>query len=117
MQWDHDKTLYFIERYKAYNVLWDPAHGHHYNKIKREDAWSEIAEEIDSTVDICKKKMTSLLASLRRERQKIKKSREKGRLGEETYHSSWFAYKSMLFLLERDVTGSTKDTVSSSSST
>ncbi|VEN62484.1 unnamed protein product [Callosobruchus maculatus] len=109
MQWDYKKTLFFIGRYKAYNVLWDPSHKDHYNKMKREDAWSEIADEVDCTVDICKKKMSSILASFRRERQKIKKSRGKG--PEEAYHSSWFAYKSLLFLLDRDLPGSTRDSL------
>ncbi|KAF5308020.1 hypothetical protein FQR65_LT18285 [Abscondita terminalis] len=79
MQWDRKKILSFIDKYKERDILWDPTHPEHYHKIKKEDAWMELAEEVGCEVEQCKQKMTSLLASLRREKQKIKASTGTGK--------------------------------------
>lgn len=79
MEWDQDKTLLFIEKYKEMTILWDPSHPQHYNKIKKQDAWVDLASLLETEVETCKKKITSLLASLRREKQKIKKSTGTGK--------------------------------------
>lgn len=74
MSWDSEKTLLFIEKYRNHVILWDPNHAQHYNKILKNDAWQDIAAEMEISADDCRKKMTSLLASLRREKMKIEKS-------------------------------------------
>nr|XP_023027442.1 uncharacterized protein LOC111515450 [Leptinotarsa decemlineata] len=79
MEWHKEKTLYFIEKYREEEVLWNPAHPEHYNKHKKEDAWNRLASLFDSDRETCKKKMTSLLASLRREKQKTKQSTSTGK--------------------------------------
>lgn len=79
MEWNKEKTLYFIEKYKEETLLWNPAHPEHYNKLKKEDAWDRLASLLDSEREACKKKMTSLLASLRREKQKTKQSTGTGK--------------------------------------
>lgn len=79
MEWHKENTLYFIEKYREKEVLWNPAHPEHYNKLKKEDAWNRLASLLDSDRQTCKKKMTSLLASLRREKQKTKQSTSTGK--------------------------------------
>lgn len=56
MEWDQDKTLLFIEKYKEMTILWDPSHPEHYNKIKKQDAWVDLASLLETEVETCKKK-------------------------------------------------------------
>jgi hypothetical protein len=62
----------FIDKYRETPILWDPRHEEHYNKLQKNDAWVELATEE------CKRKLASLLASLRREKAKMKKSTTTG---------------------------------------
>ncbi|KAK5648351.1 hypothetical protein RI129_003243 [Pyrocoelia pectoralis] len=73
MEWNKKNNMDFIELYRKKSIIWDPQESDHYNKIKKQDAWVEIAEDIGKPVEECKKKMENLLASLRREKMKIKK--------------------------------------------
>ncbi|KAK9674768.1 hypothetical protein QE152_g40872 [Popillia japonica] len=45
--------------------------------------------------------MTSVLAALRREKSKIKKSEGTGKGRDDIYESSWFAFKSLVFLWDK----------------
>jgi hypothetical protein len=73
MEWSKEDVIKLIDQYRTRNVIWDPKNTDHFNKIKKQDAWEEIAKEMNRSVDDCKKKMEYLLASLRRERMKMKK--------------------------------------------
>ncbi|CAH2013909.1 unnamed protein product [Acanthoscelides obtectus] len=64
----------------------------------------EIAKEVGRPVEQCKKKMETLLASLRREEMKMKKSIETGKGTEEVYTSTWFAFTSLQFILDKNKT-------------
>jgi len=55
-----------------------PKHPRYYNKFSKSDAWEELATEMKKTSDECKKKMTSLSASFRREKARMKKSQRTG---------------------------------------
>ncbi|GBP23650.1 hypothetical protein EVAR_80267_1 [Eumeta japonica] len=66
------------------------------------DAWKEIATEMNKTAEECKKKMVNLLSSFRREKAKTNKSLTTGSCQADVYKSTWFAYKSMEFLMDRD---------------
>nr|CAI5845696.1 unnamed protein product [Callosobruchus analis] len=55
-----------------------------------------------------KKKMQSLLASFRREKQKLKTTSGMG--SEEIYDTKWFAFKSLLFLKDKNQPVKTQDT-------
>lgn len=48
--------------------MWDAKHPQHYNKILKNDAWVELATALHCSIDDGRKKMPSLLASLRREK-------------------------------------------------
>ena len=67
MEWSQERVIEFIDAYKKKQIIWDPKHPLHYNKIKKQDAWEELAKEINRPVDECKKKMENLLSALRRE--------------------------------------------------
>lgn len=79
MEWTEETVLNFIELYRSKEILWDPQYPQYYNKVKKNDAWYEIARVMNTSPDECKKKMNGLLSSLRRERAKIKKSQGTGK--------------------------------------
>jgi hypothetical protein len=43
-------------------MLWNAKHPRHFNKILRNDAWEELASELNTTAEECRKKMTGLVA-------------------------------------------------------
>jgi hypothetical protein len=79
MEWTEEECLALISAYEKQKILWNAKHPQHYNKLRRNDAWEEVAGEMRVDAETCKKKMTASLASLRRERAKIKKSMVTGR--------------------------------------
>jgi hypothetical protein len=52
-------------------IIWDPKHPMHFNKIRKQDAWEELGKVMNRPIDECKKKMENLLSSLRREKMKM----------------------------------------------
>ena len=79
MEWTQENTLALIALYQKMRVLWDPNHPRYYNKLHKHDAWEDIAKTMGTVSEECKKKMTVLLASFRRERGKMLKSRGTGK--------------------------------------
>jgi len=73
MEWSQKDTLKFIEVYKKRPLLWSLKHKFHYHKIKRNDAWIDLAAEINKSPEECKQKCNNLLAAFRPEKIKIKK--------------------------------------------
>lgn len=79
MEWSQEKILQFIEQYRKKPMLWNAQDPQYFNKFKKHDGWQELAVEFETTQEECKRKMTSLLASLRREKSKISKSSSTGK--------------------------------------
>lgn len=100
MNWSNEKVLKYISAYRDKEVLWNPTHKNYYNRNSKQEAWDELSVEMKCTVQELKKKMDYLLAALRREKAKIKKSNKTG-LGAEVYQSTWYPFKYMQFLLNR----------------
>ncbi|KAF5286438.1 hypothetical protein FQR65_LT12619 [Abscondita terminalis] len=92
--WTEEETLELIEKYREKELLWDPQSKHHFNKVLRNDAWNDVATQLNKTVESCKKKMTSVLAALRRERSKIKKSMGTGKGAHNKQKAMWNIIKS-----------------------
>ncbi|XP_069688554.1 uncharacterized protein [Periplaneta americana] len=101
-EWTKEGVIEFIDAYRRKEIIWNPKHPSHFNKIRKQDAWEELAKEVKRPVDECKRKMECLLSSLRREKVKIKKSNGAGRERDEVYKSSWFAYESMSFIMDKN---------------
>lgn len=74
MELDKESVIFLIQKYEEHKVLWDPKNKWHFNKIKKNDAWQEIADSVGIGVEDAKKKMASLLGSFRREKSKGMKS-------------------------------------------
>ena len=47
MDWTKDKTLELIECYQSHTFLWQQKHMKYKNRIKRSDAWLDIANVLN----------------------------------------------------------------------
>lgn len=74
MKWSPKKVVEFINIYKEKSVLWNPRDPNYFNRLKKNDAWEEIARDTGRSVEHCKRKMEYLHSALRREKMKIKRS-------------------------------------------
>nr|CAI5819987.1 unnamed protein product [Callosobruchus analis] len=108
MEWNNDNVLELINAYRVRPVLWNSLDPSYKNKNKKEDAWRELADMLTTDTAEIKKKMQSLLASFRREKQKLKTTSGMG--SEEIYDTKWFAFKSLLFLKDKNQPVKTQDT-------
>ncbi|PNF22448.1 hypothetical protein B7P43_G15416 [Cryptotermes secundus] len=57
-------------------MLWNVKHPQHY-KLRRYDAWEEVAGEMGVDAETCRRKITAFLASLRREKAEMEKKKKK----------------------------------------
>ena len=89
-----------IEAYRNFRCLWDPTYENYKNTTYKQDAWREIAKQLECNVEEVQKKMDSLLASYRRERKKTM-STKSGSGADCIYNSKWFAFTSMHFLMDK----------------
>ena len=74
MEWTQESVVELIELYKRKEIIWDPKHPIHFNKIRKQDAWEELGKVMNKPIDECKKKMGNLLSSLRWKKMKMRKS-------------------------------------------
>ncbi|XP_037292813.1 uncharacterized protein LOC115444139 [Manduca sexta] len=100
MDWSQEKCLLMIEAYRNFRCLWDPTYENYKNTTFKQDAWREIAKQLECNVEEVQKKMDSLLASYRRERKKTM-STKSGSGADCIYNSKWFAFTSMHFLMDK----------------
>ncbi|XP_078045973.1 uncharacterized protein LOC144474698 [Augochlora pura] len=111
MEWNNEGAMKLIDAYKKRDIIWDPKHYQHFNKYKKFDAWKEIAQEVGRSVDECRRKMERLLSSFRRENMKIRKSIGTGKGSNEIYRSTWFAYDSLKFILDKNKPRDSMETI------
>jgi len=74
MEWTEESAIELIELYKRKEIIWDPKHPMHFNKIRKQDAWEQLGKETNKPADECRKKMENLFSSLRQEKMKTRKS-------------------------------------------
>ncbi|XP_053610573.1 uncharacterized protein LOC128675291 [Plodia interpunctella] len=86
--WSQSTVIRLVEEYKKRPELWDIAHESYRKQTTKYEAWSEMAAIFDCDIADLRRKMNSILASLRREKTKVRCG---GR-------SSWFLYDYMHFL-------------------
>lgn len=98
MEWSDDVVIELIRQYEDHPVLWNPRHNFYKLNNRKLGAWKEIAEVFYVNVGEVKRKMASLLASYRRERQKMIRKSCVTNNTDSTSESTWFAYKAFSFL-------------------
>jgi hypothetical protein len=79
MEWTQESVIELIELYTRKEIMWDPKHPMHFNKIRKQDMWEELGKEMNRCIDECEKKMENLLSSLRREKMKMRISSGTGK--------------------------------------
>ncbi|XP_031327664.1 uncharacterized protein LOC116158932 [Photinus pyralis] len=100
--WDEEKVLLLIQLYREKENIWNPRNENYKKTHLKVDTWNEIGDALASTGEICKKKMTSVLSSYRREKAKETNTHGTGKGSAEVYKSRWFAYDALAFLNERN---------------
>ncbi|XP_014239661.1 uncharacterized protein LOC106661059 [Cimex lectularius] len=98
MEWSEQLTLQLIEVYRTKEELWNTKHPNYYNKIKKNDAWNDLAGHFQTTANECKRKINNLLSGMRREKVKMKKTQGRS----DVYESRWYAFKNLLFLWDKN---------------
>ncbi|CAG5022565.1 unnamed protein product [Parnassius apollo] len=106
--WNNETCLTLIDAYESKRVLWDSTYEEYYNRIKKEDAWRDISDTLNISVDDVKK-IVSLTGSFRRERSKQKRSSKTGSGQDQAYVSKWFAFDRMKFLMDKSEPNETRD--------
>ncbi|GFR00479.1 MADF domain-containing protein [Trichonephila clavata] len=109
MDWSNDHCIELIGEYKKRDVLWNPKNPFYNSKNKKNEAWSEIAEQMKVDEKSIRQKMNSLLGSFRAQRSKGKRLIGTDKGVTEVYNSKWFAFEHMKFLLDKDEPKSTLD--------
>lgn len=78
--------------------------------MKRNDAYTVLATKYSMTVKGVKNKIKSLRSYFSKEHQKVTEKKS-GAGADDQYDSPWFAYKSMLFILDSVTPRSTKESL------
>ncbi|GIY01156.1 MADF domain-containing protein [Caerostris darwini] len=104
MDWSNKECLRLINLYRSHESLWNPKDPYYYTKKKKQEAWEQIATEMNLDKTVIRSKMDSLLGSFRAQRSRC---RQKTIAGTQTkYSSKWFAYDSLQFLLQKSFVSS-----------
>ena len=53
MEWTQESVLEFIELYKRKEIIRDPKHPMHFNKIRKQHSWEELGRDKNRPVDDC----------------------------------------------------------------
>ncbi|KAF5271250.1 hypothetical protein FQR65_LT17668 [Abscondita terminalis] len=108
---DNETCRVLIKLYGTKDLLWNSKSPHYHNKSLRQDAWNEISSIMVVPVPELKKKMTTLMASYRREKSRIGKSLITGSGANEVYVSKWFAFDDFNFMKDKNLPNETSDTM------
>ncbi|XP_049875617.1 uncharacterized protein LOC126373540 [Pectinophora gossypiella] len=88
LEWTRDLSVRLIQEYEKRPELWQPTHDLYRVQTLKYESWRELAGMFECDVADLRKKLTSLFASHRREKQKVRRGRR----------STWFLYPHMSFL-------------------
>lgn len=105
MEWSKEMVSQLIDLYHERPVLWDQTSPHFKNKFKKNDAWSEISTILNIEKNEAEKKMKNCICQFYRECKKEKS----GSGADEVYNTKWFAFKSLMFLKDKNKPLSTSE--------
>ncbi|XP_030762475.1 uncharacterized protein LOC115887245 [Sitophilus oryzae] len=100
MEWSEEKSLCLVGNYKLHRNLWDSRHFDYFKKDVKTRTWNKIGLAVGASPADCKRKIMSLLATYRKEKNKIRTSKKEG--SDEVYTTRWFAYNALQFLKLRN---------------
>lgn len=100
-----------IELYQQRGMLWDASHKDYKDKNKKNDAWADIAAELNVPQKEVENKMHIIRSQFSREKKKLKSSKQTGSGAEQVIKSKWQWYDPLQFLLRGATTSGTSDTM------
>ncbi|XP_053623245.1 uncharacterized protein LOC128682527 [Plodia interpunctella] len=91
--WTNEETFKFIELYQSSPEIWNPKQKHHKDKVKVNNAWKRMSEEMKVTVTELKRKKETLLAAYRLNHRKVLASYQAG--DDEVFKPPWIYYDAL----------------------
>jgi len=99
MDWTKEKTLEFIGHYKQCRLLWCSSDRNYKHKQLRSRALRELAVKYNCDTRAVLNKIKSLRSYFHKEHSKISNRKRESSMGDNCV-SGWFAYESLLFILD-----------------
>ena len=116
MEWDREKTVELIDKYRNEECLWNVRSTLYKDKKRKQDAWNNLATEFGVPVAEVQSKIRNLKVQWNAEK-KVEKSMRSGASNSEIHIPKWFAYKPLMFLVDvverRDTQSNLASTTSS----
>ncbi|KAM3959742.1 uncharacterized protein ACR2FA_006160 [Aphomia sociella] len=98
-EWSEEKCIQLIHEFRNRPILWNQKDPFFYKKSMKSKFWEEIGLIFNTPADICKHKIQILMSSFRREKAKIIHGIKNGK---EKSKSTWFAFKELAFLMDKE---------------
>ena len=100
MEWNREKTIELIEKYRDEECLWNVRSVLYKDRQRKQDAWSHLASELNIPVSEAQAKMRNMKVQWNSEKKKVDKSMRSGAGSSGIYSPKWFAYRHLMFLVE-----------------
>lgn len=111
--WDRELTKKLIENYENYTVLWDVSSAEYKNKLKKQNAYREIAGKLEKSEDEVKTKIHHLRTQFMQEMRRVKQKKS-GQGTSENYTSKWEFFDALKFIInDKGINYKTQNLVSS----
>jgi hypothetical protein len=110
--WSKEKIINLIELYENASCLWDTKSSDYKNKIKRTDAFIDMANKLNFKEHEVRKKIESLLTQYRREKKALVL---KSGMSRDDVKTPWYAYKYFHFLTNKNTPRITRSNTSEDS--
>lgn len=99
-QWTTEGIGTLIDAFREHRNLWDPKDIHYKNRIKKMDAYKELAQLFETSSAEIERKLKNLMSQYQRERRKYKKMKKSG--AGQSFRAKWFGYNAMSFIHDRN---------------
>lgn len=107
--WNQDQILKLIDLVQQSENVWNPSHKLYRNRIRRTDSINKISNILGVSQLEVGKKWKTIQSQFRREQHKVK-SKKSGAGTDDNYTSSWYLFKPLSFLSDRNKPKNTRDT-------
>ncbi|CAH2240267.1 jg2278 [Pararge aegeria aegeria] len=97
--WTCEEVLSLIEQFQKHPSLWDGRSVYYKSKMKKQDAYKEMAATFQTTTTEVDRKIKNIISQYQRERRNYKKVKSMGVGG--SFRAKWFGYHAMSFLHEK----------------
>ncbi|XP_045775050.1 uncharacterized protein LOC123873973 [Maniola jurtina] len=94
--WTCEEVLSLIEYFKKYPNLWDKRNIYYKSKIKKHNAYKEMAAIFQTNTTEIDRKIKNIISQYQRERRYYKKFKKSGVGG--NFIAKWFGYHAMSFM-------------------